>query len=241
MPKNDTGSGAYQGKTLWYVNWHDCGFMGFNTIWWGWGTGVTMNGITHIMAIADSAFYIGGSENHFFDGYSFVDNATAEWESSQALLPLANGKSSIGRIMLSARRNSYQLSIEGGRNLVVDGAAFDAPDSAPTSGKQIGISGGSGIRITNGSFKGGMANPAAASGGAAGNRALIHVTGVRRSSSTATTSFPTRPRLGRAERRREPDQVGLNGFPNNNAPQIRQSRAGQIVNIDPTVSVLTAP
>ncbi len=243
VPKNDPSGSGYAGKTLWYVNWHDCGFVGFNTIYWGWGDGVTMNGITHVQAVGDTAFYVSGAENHFFDGYSFIDNSSGAWASSgKPFFRTRMEKSSIGRIMFSARGNSYQLSIEGGRNLVIDGAAFDAPTSAPTLGKQISISGGSGIRITNASFKGGMASPGSASGGTSGNRALIHITGGTQIVIDGNNFLPSTP-LAWVGPNVAANQVkwGLNGYPTIASPVIQQSRSGQIVNIDPTVAVQVSP
>jgi hypothetical protein len=243
MPKYDPGGGAYKGHTLWYVNWRDCGWVGFATIWWGWGDGVTISGITHVQAVGDTPFFMGGSENHLFENYSFIDTGTPGWTSSgKPFLRSRMEKSSIGRMMFSARSNSYQISVEWGSNLVIDGAAFDAPDSAPTSGKQISISGGNGIHITNCSFKGAMANPAAATGGTAQNRALIHVTGGSQIVIDGNNFLPkapllwTGPNVGARQ-----VKWGLNGYPNNTAPQLQQSKADQIVNIDPTVPVNLAP
>ncbi len=243
MPKNDPSGGSYSGKTLWYVNWNNCGFVGFNTVWWGWGDGVTINGITHVQGVADTAFYVSGAENHLFDGYSFIDNSSAAWASSgKPFLRTKMEKSSIGRIMFSARGNSYQVSVEGGQNLVIDGAAFDAPGSAPTSGKQISISGGSGIRITNGSFKGAMANPQSATGGSAANRALIHITGGSQIVIDGNNFLPSTPIVWVGPNvAANQVKFGLNGYPTNGSPVIEQSRAGQIVSIDPTVSVTVSP
>lgn len=243
VEKHDPSGGDYQSKVLWYVSWNNCGFVGFQTIWWGWGDGAAMTGITHAQAIADTAFFIGGSENHFFQDYSFIDSGTGAWASSGKPFFISNmSKSSIGRMMFSARSNSYQLSIVGGTNLIVDGTAFDAPYSAPTAGKQISISDGDGIRITNASFKGGMSNPSAASGGSAANRGMIHITGGTQIVIEGNNFLPpgallyVGPKVGA-------NQVkwGLNGYPENPGAQLRQYRAGQIVNLDPTVSVVVAP
>ena len=243
MPKHDPAGGGYQGKTLWYVNWHDCGWMGFATIWWGWGDGVTISGISHLQAVADTAFYIGGSENHLFEGYSFIDNGTPSWMSSgKPFLRSRMEKSSIGKIMMSARGNSSMISVEGGRNLVIDGTAFDSPDSQPTLGRAVTISGGSGIRITNTSFKGVMTNPAGATGGAAANRGIIHVTGgsqivIDGNNFQSTAPFVwVGPNVGANQ-----VKLGLNGAVNNGDPRVLQAKTGQILNLDPTVDVLLAP
>ncbi len=243
VPRNDVGAGGYSGKVLWYFNWHDCGFVGFRTIWWGWGDGTAFTGVTHLMAVGDTAFYIGGSENHFFQDYSFQDNGTAAWMSSgKPFFRSRMSKSSIGRMMFSARSSTYQLSIEGGHNLVVDGTAFDAPDAYPTYGKQVSISGGTGIRITNASFKGAMANPASASGGAAANRAAIHITGGSQiviDGNNFNISAPIAyvgPNVGQAQ-----VKVGLNGYPGTGSPQLVQSRAGQLISIDPSVAISVSP
>ncbi len=243
VSKSDPGSGLYHGRTLWYVNWHNCGFVGFATIWWGWGDGVTISGLTHVQAVSDTAFYIAGSENHLFEGYSFIDNGTSTWTSSgKPFLRSRMEKSSIGRMMFSARGNSYQVSVEGGHNLVIDGAAFDAPDSAPTLGKQVAISGGDNIRLTNCSFKGGMATPSAASGGNSGNRALIHVTGGTQIVVDGNNFLPSKPLLwvGPNVAARQ-IKWGLNGYSTNGSPQVQASRSDQIVAIDPTVSSVVSP
>lgn len=242
-PKVDPGSGAYQGRTMWYVNWRNCGWVGFSTIWWGFGDGVTISGITHVQAVSDTAFYVAGSENHLFEGYSFIDNGTSAWMSSgKPFLRSRMEKSSIGRMMFSARGNSYQVSVEGGSNLVIDGAAFDAPDSVPTDGKQVSISGGNGIRITNCSFKGGMVAPASASGGTSANRALIHVTGGTQIVVDGNNFLPSKPLLWVGPNvGTHQVKWGLNGYPTNGSPTIQGSRSDQIVSIDPTVSSQVAP
>jgi len=151
-------------------------------------------------------------------------------------------KSSIGRIMLSARGNSYGISVEGGNNLVIDGVAFDAPGSQPTSGKQLAISGGTGIRVTNCSFWAGMANPSAATGGVAQNRGNIHVTGGQQIVIDGNNFRGTSPVLYTGSNvGAKQVKWGLSGYPTNPSPRIEQYRNDQVADIDPTVALVVAP
>lgn len=177
MPKYDpTTSSSYAGHTLWYCRFHDCGFKNFSTVWWGWGDGTVIDGLTHFQSIGDTALCLGGSENTIFgnDTYSFMANST---DTAGPLVRSIMSKSSIGRCMITARKTSYGLSIEGGHNLVVDGLALDAQDSDPMYGAGMRISGGDGVTITNCSFKGMATAPSSGLGGASANKGWIHISG----------------------------------------------------------------
>lgn len=248
LPKFDTGGGQYQGHTLWNTHIHGCGWMGFSTVWWGWGNGCTIDGPTHLQAIGDTAFNVGGSECVFFgDAYSFQDSGLQSWTTGgKPFFRSYMSKSTIGAMMFSARGNSFQLSIEGGDNLVVRGTAFDAPYSAPTAGASVKISGGRNIVLDGLSFKGQMNAPGSANGGTAGNAGLVHITGgtqilvtdcaFRRDGTTAPASTPlvfTGPNVGAGQ-----VKVGLTAC-DGYAGTLRQSVAGQIVTTDPALSVIT--
>lgn len=172
MPKAAM-TGDYSGKTLWYCNFHNVGVRNMRTFWWGYATGCTITGTFHAQAMADTTIFLGGSENTLFEGgHSLLDNSTAAWATSgKPFIRSVMEKSYICRAMISARGNSYQLSVEGGRALIVDGCQFDAPDSAPTDGAQVRIKAVDGLTITNCTFKGGMAKT--------GSRGLIDITGGR--------------------------------------------------------------
>jgi hypothetical protein len=70
-------------------------------------------------------------ENTIFgtDSQSFMGNADGvlgvKWKAVRSVM----SKSFIGRVIISVYSNSYHLSVEGGRGLVVSGVQFDAsPD-----------------------------------------------------------------------------------------------------------------
>ncbi|SFR76219.1 Collagen triple helix repeat-containing protein [Agromyces sp. CF514] len=164
---------ASSGKRAWYFSIIDCGVVGFDTFFWGFMTGCTVRGEFHAQAVADSTFFIGGSENNIFaGGHALLDNSTAAWAASgKPYIRSIMQKSYIGNAMISARGNSYQLSIEGGNDLHVMGTQFDAPDGAPTAGANIRITAGNNVQIIGCTFKGQMNNPGTTSLG------VIHVTG----------------------------------------------------------------
>lgn len=172
----DPTGGAYSGHTLWSSDFHDCGFKNFQTVWWGWGDGTSISGQTHFEALTSTALYIGGSENRIFgnDAYSFAGYPN---DPGVPFMRSIMAKSYIGNCMITTRKGSTALTIEGGHNLVVDGMAFDAQSSDPTYGAGVVITGGDGISIINCSFKGMATQPASGWGGAANNRAWIQVNG----------------------------------------------------------------
>lgn len=174
----DLSTNAYAGHTLWYCQFHACGFKNFKTVWWGWGTGTSISGQTHFQSIGDTALYIGGSENSIFgsDAVSFVASSNAS-QTATPFMRTTMAKSTIGKCMVTARKDGTVLSIEGGHNLVVNGLEFDSQSSDPIYGAGLIIKGGDGITITNCSFKGVSANPSAGMGGASANRGWIHMSG----------------------------------------------------------------
>jgi hypothetical protein len=110
------------------------------TFWWRYGTGVSLTGSLHAIAMIDTPLYLGGSEHTIFgsDSQSFMGNADGAWASSgKPFIRSVMSKSFIGRVIISAYSNSYHLSVEGGRGLVVSGVQFDAsPDPV-----KIGLNG----------------------------------------------------------------------------------------------------
>ncbi len=258
FPKYDpsTYSTNGAGHVLWMSRFHDCGWKNWLTIFWGWWDGVTVDGVTHIQGCYDTPFNLGGSENNLFgDGHSFMDAAAAYpiVASSLPFIRTQMSKSKIGRIMVTARKGGYQMSIEGGHNLVVDGLAWDAQDSDPVYGSGLKISGGDGIVITNCSFKGMMTNPAGGSGGAAANKGWIHISGgkqitfvgnnfARTGSSAPATTVPL-VYVGSGVGNNQV-KWGFNNyaFYNGVAAVLQQAAAGKLVTAsDPLVTVTTAP
>jgi hypothetical protein len=152
----------YLGHTLWYCNLHNLGVRDMRTFWWGYGTGVSLTGTFHAQAMSDTPLFIGGSENTIFgaDAQSFMDNSSVAWGvSDKPLIRTAMSKSYIGRVIISARSDSYHVSVEGGQGLFIHGAQFDAPSESPTSGRAISVTNVDGLTISNCSFSSGMANP----------------------------------------------------------------------------------
>lgn len=175
----DPNLGQYSGHTLWYSQFHACSFKNFKTVWWGWGTGVSISGQTHFQSIGQTALWIGGSENSIFgdDAISFAANS-GNWTSTP-FIRSSMSKSVIGRCMVTGRKGSSILRIDSGHNLLVSGLMFDAQDSDPMYGAGLIIAGGDGITITQCSFKGVSANPSHAEVymGAANNKGWIQING----------------------------------------------------------------
>lgn len=171
MPKAQM-NGDYAGKTLWYWNFHNCGVRNMRSFWWGYATGCSITGTFHAQSMADTVLFLGGSENTIFEGgHSLMDNSTAAWATSgKPFIRSVMEKSYIGKAMISARGNSYQLSIEGGRAMVVSHCQFDAPTGSPTHGATIRVSACNGLTISNCTFKGMMTNPGT-------SRGVIDITG----------------------------------------------------------------
>lgn len=184
LPKNDPSSGSYRGKVIWMSNFHSCGWKNFATIWWGWGDGTTIDGVTHVQGTTDTAFFLAGSENCLFSNgaYSFMDTTSATFLNTSTARPFIRSrltKSTIGQVMVTGRKTGFQMSIEGGQDQTIRGFAFDAQDSDPVYGTGLRISGGENILLDGVNFKGMMADPARAVGGAAANPGWVHITGGR--------------------------------------------------------------
>ncbi len=155
MPKYDPGTYATNGAghVLWYHEFHGCSWLGFATVWWGWGNGTSISGVSHLQAYSDTPFFLGGSENSIFgqDVQSFADTALL---TDKPFLRSVMQKSTVGHIMITSRQGGTQLTVEGGGNLLVDGTQLDAQSSDPVYGAGLRISGGEGLTFTNMSFKG---------------------------------------------------------------------------------------
>lgn len=250
MPKLDPSK--YRGTTLWYWNFHNCGWKGFDTIWWGAGTGTTITGTAHVQDIADTWLWLGGSECKIFsDGYSMVGlpSASPMVGSGKPLIRSSLAKSFIGTVMATGRKDIYPLLIDGGYCTHVHGFASDAQDSDPMFGTAVRITGGEAHLVTGGVFKGSGAAPDRAAGGLGNNRGWIMVTGgsdhvidgnaFRRlgGPSPAAVDWPVVYVGGSAKR----VKVGLNGFSGwgDAQPVVQQSAAGKVHVLDPTVKVTT--
>ncbi len=235
FPRLAMAGDAYLGHTLWYSNLHNLGVRDMRTFWWGYGTGVSLTGTFHSQSMSDTPLFIGGSENTIFgtDAQSFMDNSSAAWAvSDKPLIRTAMSKSYIGRVIISARSDSYHISVEGGQGLFIDGAQFDAPSGSPTSGRAISVSNVDGLTISNCSFYSGMANPGANSGGIidisegrhiviVGNQFIAGPTEAQPSDIALVLNSGT-----------DPVKMAMNGFPGYSGI-VR----GNIVSVDPSVRV----
>ena len=254
LPKNDPSSGSYAGKVIWMSNFHSCGWKNFSTIWWGWGDGTTIDGVTHVQGTTDTAFFLAGSENCLFGNgaYSFMDTTSTTFlnvASAKPFIRTRMTKSTIGQIMVTGRKTDYQMSIEGGQDQVIRGFAFDAQDSDPVYGTGLRITGGESIYLDGVNFKGMMANPAKAVGGAAANQGWVSITGGKQitftgcqfrksGSSQPADSVPVLvvgPNVGPGEVKFGFNNFG--GFPGRAV--IRQARAGQVQMIPDVKVALT--
>ena len=176
FPRLSMSTGSHLGKTLWYSSLHNLGVRAMRTFWWGYGTGVSITGSFHAQAMTDTPLYLGGSENTIFGGadQSFMDNSSAAWrQSGKPLIRSVMSKSYIGRVIITARSDSFHLSIEGGRGLVVDGVQFDAPASDQSRSAAITVSGVDGLTLTNCVFYGSMSQPGN------GSRGIVDIRGGR--------------------------------------------------------------
>ena len=256
FPKNDP-DGAYAGKVIWMSNFHGCAWKNFATVWWGWGDGVTIDGVTHIQGVTDTAFYLAGSENNLFGNgsYSFMDTTSTTFVQSASAKPFIRSqmtKSLIGQVMVTARKWALQLVVEGGQDLIVRGFAFDAQDSDPVYGSCLRITGGDGIVLDGVNFKGAGSAPGTAVGGAAAHPAWVYITGGRQitfvgcqwrraGSALAADTFPIvaiGPAVAVGQVKWGPSNYG--GWPGDVV--VQQSVAGQLVRCDgndPAVTVTT--
>ena len=140
-------------------------------------------------------------------------------------------KSYIGRVILSARSDSYHVSVEGGQGLFIDGAQFDAPSGSPTNGRAIRVSNVDGLTISNCSFYSAMANPGTAHGGSStfqrgdtsSYREINSLRGQRPRPSDIALVRNSGP---------DPVKMAMNGFPGYSGI-VR----GNIVSVDPDIRV----
>jgi hypothetical protein len=254
MPKLDPSGGGSTGQGLWNSCFHNCGWKNFGTVWWGWGFGAAISGLTHVQALSDTAFYLGGSGNQLFgmDAHSFLDTPP-----SSVMVSGATGKphirsimdsSVIGNVMITARQTLTCLSVEGGSGLRVMNTSFDAQDSDPMSGTAMRISGGDGITVSNCSFKGAMDDPSAGGGGETNNRGYLHITGGTNIVIEAnqfllggTSAGSSTPAIYAASSVADNAvKVGMNGYASFANPTVlRQAAANKILSIDPRTSVTT--
>jgi hypothetical protein len=239
-------SESYRGRTLWYCNFHNCGWNGWRRIWWGWATGSTIDGVTHCQAFSDTAFDVGGSENVLFgnDAHSFMDSRAAGIV-GKPMIRSRLSKSVIGTMMVTTRKNILALLIDYGHGLTVKGFKADSQDSDPCYGANIRIAGSAQVTLQNAILKGHMTNPTAAAGGEPLNRGIIHVdncaelivdgcTFLRRGNSVPSPDTPliyTGPNVPTAAVR-----IGLNAHAGYSG-LVRAARAGQIISTDPTIRV----
>lgn len=177
-------STVISGHTLWMTEFSNCGWVGFKTLWKGFGDGCHFaTGTSHIQAGAETLIDVGGSECVIFgnEAKGFWDSGNATWAASGLpWMRLQLQKSIVGSAMVTNRKNTRCIEVYGvAANLRFIGTDLDCQSSDPAYGSQFLITNGKNIVISNVSFKGGMTNPTAGPGGATNNRAFIHVNGGR--------------------------------------------------------------
>jgi hypothetical protein len=219
FPRLPMTDDSIRGNTLWYCNLHNLGVSEMRTFWWGYGTGVSLTGTFHSQAMIDTPLYLGGSENTIFgtEAQSFMGNDSGPWASSgKPFIRSVMEKSFIGRVIISANSNSYHLSVEGGRGLVVSGVQFDAPVESPSNGSAVKVYAVDGLTISDCVFYANMANPGDDS------RGIIDISGGREILIVGNQflSDPTQGEAGPASRTPivycsspDPAKIGLNGYP----------------------------
>jgi hypothetical protein len=219
FPRLPMTADSIRGNTLWYCNLHNLGVRVMRTFWWGYGTGVSLTGSFHAQAMFDTPLYLGGSENTIFgmEAQSFMDNSSGPWVSSgKPFIRSVMEKSFIGRVIITAQLNSYHLSIEGGRGLVVSGVQFDAPPESPSNGSAVKVSGVDGLTISDCVFYANMANPGDDS------RGIVDISGGRQIVIVGNQFLidPPPGEAGPTSRTPivycsspDPAKIGLNGYP----------------------------
>ena len=242
-------TGYVAGKIIWVSKFADSSWVGFKSIWVGFGDDVMFaTGTSHFQAGgANVMIDVGGSECQIFDNGTQSVSDSGDGNRAAAGLPQVRinlSKSNVGLNMLTSHKNAWQLEIYGGHATQFNGLKFDAQDSDPYYGSPVKVTGGQDHRITGCSFKGGMTNPGAAAGGTNANMGWIHVTGGRhllvdgnafnRKGNNAPP--PTTPLV--ATTSSAPTNAvafGLNSFSDYNG-KLLQATPGQIVNLDPRAS-----
>ena len=241
LPRLSMSADSYRGHTLYYCNLHNLGVRAMRTFWWGYGTGVSLTGSFHAQAMSETPLFLGGSENTIFgsQAQSFMDNSSAAWVSSgKPFIRTVMEKSYIGRVIITARSDSYHLSVEGGGSLMVNGVQFDAPSSFPSYGSAVKVSAVDGLTISNCVFHANMANPGD------GSRGVVDISGGRDVVVSGNQFVADRPqdREGLGWETpivfcSSPDtvKIGLNGYPGY-AGMVK----GNAVSSDPGLKLLPA-
>lgn len=138
----------------WYWDFTDCGWVGWDQLANGWGTGLAIAGLTHMQA-QDNSITVGGSECDWFTAGSLLDSGNLHGD--LPALSWSVSKSVIGAVMLSSRTDSYQLKVTSGHGSICHGTRFDSPDSAPVQGHQARFIGNAiDFGLIGCNFKGGL-------------------------------------------------------------------------------------
>lgn len=231
------------GHVLWMAEFYGCSWTGFGKVNASWWDGLSISGVTHFQAIGDTPLWVDAAESSIFgqDAFSFMDNSS--WAGTpKPFIRVRARKCTIGQVMITARGLSWQIAVDPGtENLIMDHVHFDSQDRSPVSGANLRGNGGQNIVLTNSSFKGGADNLAAAY-----ERGIVHIEGgagwtiagnnFMRKGTRAPVDTPL-VYVGPAV----PDRsvkIGLNDFVGYSGV-VLQSRPGQIVCTDPTITVRT--
>lgn len=210
-------------KVEWFTNFNNCGFVGWRHLLWGYGDGFTVTGLTHLQAGVDTAFRFGGSENVLFGDGSLIDSAQSTWlTAGKPFVEMTGSKWTIGGAMISARNSSYQLLVSGGDSGRCIGTYFDAPDSAPTSGAQVRVTGGDGVTLDGCNFKGG--HGVSVTGG---TEVVINACTFDANAEVLTVAGSFTGRV----------KMGLNAFTKGTPKLVKVANLGQITCFDPEVTI----
>ena len=102
-------------------------------------TWLTVGGSILMLAMGGGMAYIDSNKPAWLRaGKPFIETWCTQW--------------TIGTVEISARQSSYGLLVSGGGNGRCIGTYFDAPDSNPTQGAAVRITGGTALSFTGCSF-----------------------------------------------------------------------------------------
>lgn len=250
---------SYAGRVLWMSQFHNCGFVGWRRVWWGFGDGFTLDGVTHFQAFSDTVLDVRGSECSIFgrDGASFMDSgatmkdpqtgATVLALAGKPMIRLGLDKSRVGQVMVTTRKAILAMHVYYGQGTTISGFAADSQSSDPCYGANIKIDGNvQDLTIVETSFKGHMSNPGQAAGGLGENLGIIHVNTSGRDIIIQSNAFQRKgsylPSVDTPLVFAGPNvpiggvRVGLNAHAGYSGV-VRSAKAGQIISLDPTIKV----
>lgn len=152
-------------KNTWYCSMTNCGFIGWKSVYSTGATGLLIGGTTHLQAFARTPLDITGSENMVLGPNSMLDSSNTDWMKADLPIVRMHGeKSSLQDGIISARKQSYQVLVDGGNQQEINGVEFDSPDGTDsadgvpwrTASYQLRVKGGNGLVVRGACLKGGL-------------------------------------------------------------------------------------